>query len=86
MYHKDTQTYQYILKRFVLYPFKEIAKIFIQRGIRAVNERSCLSHIHISGRRNRYSIRRGSGLFISLIGVWRCLLEDKQEHHPTLFR
>ena len=33
----------------------------------------------------RYSIRRGSGLFIMRMGVWRCPLEDRQEHHSTLF-
>ncbi len=34
---------------------------------------------------HRYSIWRGSGLSIYLLGVWRCLLEDRQEHHSTLF-
>lgn len=32
----------------------------------------------------RYSIRRGIGLFIMRMGVWRCPLEDRQEHHSTL--
>lgn len=40
----------------------------------------------LPGNGYRYPIRRGSGLFISLIGVWRCLLEDKQEIIPRFFR
>ena len=36
----------------------------------------------LPGKGYRYPIRRGSGLFISLIGVWRCLLEDRQETIP----
>ena len=34
----------------------------------------------------RYPIRRGSGLFIYLLGVWRCLLRDRQEVIPRFFR
>lgn len=30
-------------------------------------------------------MRRGIGLFIMRMGVWRCPLEDRQEHHSTLF-
>ena len=33
----------------------------------------------------RYPIRRGSGLFIYLLGVWRCLLRNKQEIIPRFF-
>ena len=33
----------------------------------------------------RYPVRRGSGLFIYLLGVWRCLLEDRQEIIPRFF-
>ena len=36
-------------------------------------------------KRYRYPIRRGSGLFIYLLGVWRCLLRDKQEIIPRFF-
>ena len=40
----------------------------------------------LPGKGYRYPIRRGSGLFIYLLGVWRCLLEDKQEIIPRFFR
>ena len=68
----------------MLYPFTEIAN-FKQRRIRAVNERSCLSYIHSPARGTGIPIRRGSGLFISLLGVWRCLREDKLNIVPRFF-
>ena len=74
-----------ILKRFLLYPFKEIAN-FKSEKERAVNKTLMLVAYPLPDKGYRYPIRRGSGLFISLIGVWRCLLEDKQEIIPRFFR
>ena len=52
-----------IEKRFCFILGSEIAKSLNTRE-KAVKRRSCLSHIRSTTRGNRYSIRRGSGLFI----------------------
>ena len=69
---------------FLLYPFKEIAN-FKSEKERAVKS-AHVCRISTPAKGYWYPIRRGSGLFISLIGVWRCLLEDEQEIILRFFR
>lgn len=73
------------IEAFFAYPFKEIAS-FKSEKKRAVELTLMLVAYPLPDKGYIYPTRRGSGLFISLIGVWRCLLEDRQEIIPRFFR
>lgn len=68
----------------MLYPPKEIANFKTDRE-KAVNKTLLLVAYPLPDKGYRYPIRRGSGLFIYLLGVWRCLLRDKQESFHAFF-
>ena len=70
------------MKRFFALSFLRNRQI-IYGGIKQSEERSCLSYIHSLARGSRYSIRRGSGLFIT---VRRLAMPVRDEQTcPTLF-
>lgn len=67
----------------MLYPPKEIAN-FKNTRVKSSRQTLMLVEYPLPDKGYRYPVGRGSGLFISCLGVWRCLLRDKQEHHSTL--
>ena len=73
--------------RFLLYPIVGNRQILQSETDRQSKKRSCLPcNIHSPARGNDdKSARRGSGLFIFQMGVWRCLSDDKLTFVPRFF-
>lgn len=73
----------FLRKRFVLYPFTENSPKFNHRKESGL-ERSCVFIPIPHAGMSRIDMAWG-GLFISVMGVWRCLRDDKLNYCPALF-